>query len=91
MPRTRSLSTHQRYVPGASSKVEYLLTLEGLFEGISTVTATSLFHVVVVVEILMNYYVWNSLKTKLIVVEAPYKGTIYILLILCVILQFSNV
>lgn len=31
----------------------------------------------------MNYYVWNSLKTKLLVVEAPYKGTIYITNSMC--------
>lgn len=49
-------------------------------KGISTDVATSPSYVVVV-EILMDYYVWKSLKTKLIVVEAPTKGTISIALL----------
>lgn len=49
-------------------------------KGISIVVATSPSYVVVVVvaEIFIDYYVWNSFKTKLIVVEEPTKGTISI-------------
>jgi hypothetical protein len=47
-------------------------------KGISIDVATSPSYVVVVVEILIDYYVWNSFKTKHIVVEEPTKGTISI-------------